>query len=137
MPPMSSGPTSNNSVVRKQLSIILWAEVALMGVLVVDFALRPLFSVHGFGLLIVGTAAAVQVGMAVAIFAARSPSGARGGQLTAGEGWAIGISLVAVIALLIGWVVELPHPDGLLLVITSVMTLSILGLVVAMRRRRA
>ena len=44
---MASDPTRNKAVTRKRLGIIMWAEVVLIGVLTVDFVLRPLFSVHG------------------------------------------------------------------------------------------
>lgn len=136
MRPMPSEPTSNKAVMRKRLTIIMWAEVVLMGVLTVDFVLGPLFSVHGFGLLIVGTAAAVEVGMAIAIFSVRG-SDDRGGHLTVGEGWAIGVTSVAGIFLLIAWLVEVPNPTWPLVVATAALTLALLALAVTMRRRRA
>ena len=122
---------------RRQLGVILGAEGVMIGVVLVDFALRPLFSAHGFGLLIAGTGGAVGAGMAIAIFATRrGPSGDRDGRLTVGEGWWIGIALVASMALLVGWLVEAPTPSVLLLVATTAMTLSLLVGVVVMRRRR-
>jgi hypothetical protein len=134
---MASDLTNNKLVMRKRLGIIMWAEVVLIGVLIVDFVLRPMFSAHGFALLIVGTAAAVEAGMVVAILATRSPAGARGGQLSVGEGWAIGILLLAVVASLVAWLAQLPHPSGLLLASTSLITLALVALLVLLYRRRA